>query len=686
MPIPLIVAGAAVAAKGVSTYFKSKRAKAALEAKKKAEFKAKKAQGASILNEVENLANPEYDDDPFTSNERSLYAIGGSPNEIEGGSSAASGYASIASSVMDIADTFIMDSHAKKDLEYESKKVIMNPNTSRFKQDAMRDKQNSIVRPDVYANGGGIKYNSANTAMVEAGSHESGDDLEFARPDGTSAKVEGNEGIRDVNGQVQIFSNRIPNPTGKGSIANKFLELSSLKGDLEEAKRSSGDAIDANTNVRKLAGVDKSLDNLYNAQEGIKDLSNAKTVGDVYANGGDGDKNDNDEYDTIKPNMSGLAPIQDPLENASHLRKLSLGRYGKVQVGEAMDVVAGSPEEQQLRNTYDYPYSSYTNVVNEQGDTIVYPVLNDKEHARLVKDKYPDVAVKDIYAKGGNGKNKYSLPSDDWDENEQEVESWMSDYAKPNDDKGINKEVEGKVKTNPRLAKTDALNVAATGLTLIDNIYNAKLINNMRDEVDHRSVAKVDLDKEINVDAQVHDTKRTLDNFFKNVDDNVSSSNVGLNMKLAATGESINQLNKVYDAKNKMESELKNREALVNIDIDKFNTQSYNRSQLVNQGIQDNKMSSKSANISNMIDDITKGLTRGIGIARDRETFVAKEERYADTGVTIKNVEAGRYDELTNNQYSSLIMKGFNAKGLSKEAAIKAYKRRGLALPDELKK
>ena len=53
----------------------------------------------------------------------------------------------------------------------------------------------------------------------------------------------------------------------------------------------------------------------------------------------------------------------------------------------------------------------------------------------------------------------------------------------------------------------------------------------------------------------------------------------------------------------------------------------------------------KSANVSNAIDDISQGLLRGIKIKTDKEKFMVEESRYAQTGVTINQLEEGFYKE-----------------------------------------
>lgn len=547
LALPLIGAGTSVLGSIFGAASSSKQRREALAAQKERDRRNRVAQGKAIYDEDKAMDESYINNDPV-----SLYESGGLAmiDPLTG----------IANSAVGMFGTMTNNAINSQYSQYMSNAPILNPDTSRFSRSAERDKLLNVTEEFAYG-GKGVKGNSSDTAVIQAGTHESGDDLGFIRPDGTRAKVEGDEGIRDVGDDVQIFSNRLALPGDTESIAAKFSNLSSLKGNLEKTKMTSGDAVVNNTADRKILGVDKSLDNLFASQEAIKTLE-GKQSGNEFAYGGTGIE------DPLKLRLS------DPTADAD-----ILGTDGRQAF-----------EDSSIR--FDNTGSSETSL---KGDTIV----ND----------------------------------------------------------------EGMPKTSNVNAKT--VNYAATGLTLLDNIYNAANMETPQ-VADPRYVSNVSLDTEIDVTAQENAVKTQLGNFYKNVDKNTSSSIVGLNMKLAATGDSIKNLNQVYDNKERLETQLANQEALANVDIDRTNIGIYNRNKDLQSHFDQRSSSERSANFANAIDDVTKGLLRDVDISRASERFAASEMNFADTGVILKNFDQGNYNHLTNDQVMSLLDKGRDAGNISK--------------------
>lgn len=553
MPIGLLIAGAAIAtaAGGYSIFEQDKQAKAELDAQKKLYRKQQIAQGASIVSKYNALRKPLNDADPMTPNDRSLYADGGSAMDVtstggSGGSVDLTGLDQITGGVLDIAGTYAQSQRSKDKLDYLTTRANIAEGTSRFdvaveKDNARRDLEWSKSEPTLdkvnpfadqyFANGGNaIHTNSKDTAMVLAGTHESGNDMEFTRPDGSKAKVEGNEGLRDVPGDVQIFSDRLANPMTGQSFAAEFSDLSSLKGGMERIKRSTNDAVKSNTADRKIAGINSELDNLFLTQEAVKDLKSASVVHDEYAWGGGALTTEQ------KTKLEGLE--------------------GK-----------------------------------------------EKRETRRAFRKY----------------NKENKPEEGYDP----------------------------VKTSNM----------ATGLSLLDNIFNAVTINNYDTEVPTPSLlSKVDLDTEINIDAATHAAKSQLRNYYENVDQNVTSSNVGNTMKLAATANTIKQLNQLHADKEIKETELHNQEVLANLNVDSFNAQTLNRAAAEERQREDNKFSMRSANVANMVDDIAKGLTRNSQYKADKEAFsTAAKSVSAETGIEATRINEAAYDTFSKQQVKTIL-------------------------------
>lgn len=718
MPIPIVLA-ASLAAKGIQMYSNNRKRKreGEIDAQIQEELirGQRISQGRQIVNQSQALAIPS---DPMIDNVRELNAMGGNAKKkkkrlynLGGEGLDMEGYGSIASSALDIAGTFMDSSAHKKELDAKlnrSREVKLAPIDPMFGIAAKKDAEAAKLESDQmlnkrdFAQGGnaeedipkvGLKHTSSNTVVIDAGTHESGNDMEFTRPDGTKAKIEGDEVIHTSKGRTKILSNRMINPITGESFASDAHNVSLLKGDLEESRRTTADNVKANTLDREILGKENLLDSYYNAQEEVKQLKGNKQIEANYANGG----NPDDDTLSIKTNPSGAPLVQDPLENASHYFDLKRGKHKGFTVGQSQKVEAGSPEEAELRRLYDYPYTNFAPITKEDGSSSIFPVLDSKQHADIVKDKGLTSKTVKEFAIGGNGdeeeedfdfftsaskqinKDVPAFASDNTgfvpDETKRKfVES--GEYTKTNPQRNVKDAVEAETKKVKgkdgkgvgnalrRLGSTDNLNVAMTGLTLLDNIYNASQLKKIQDNfTDPRYVSKVDLDTEYDVSGAEHAAKASLDTFYKNVDKNTTSSIVGLNMKQAALASTIKQLNKVHDTKQKVETELRNKETLANLNVDRFNAGLYNQTLARKANIE----YQKSANFSNMIDDVTRGISRGIGIKRDRETFAAQQMMQLPTGTIIKNVEAGHYAEMDPDVAKAEFDRALNSGGLSKD-------------------
>lgn len=96
--------------------------------------------------------------------------------------------------------------------------------------------------------------------------------------------------------------------------------------------------------------------------------------------------------------------VQNPIENATYLRDIGIGKYPGFSMGEALPVEAGSNVESQLRSAYDYPYTRYTMVTNPQGEQNPYPVLDTNQYNEITQRMgvTPISTGKTVeYAKGG---------------------------------------------------------------------------------------------------------------------------------------------------------------------------------------------------------------------------------------------------------------------------------------------
>ena len=693
MPLPLAIgiAGLAISAIGTGAGIagNAKQRKAALAAEKERKRQAAVAAGADAFAQSQAMANPFYDDDPFSSNEKKLYADGGSDWLS---ADAFSAYSGMISNVGNIINTGMQTKYAQDDVKrLKTEGAAMNLALSnKIAMDAQKERNAYLNDRYNYAAGGkvntsdplkGVIQQSSDTAMIAGGTHESGQDVPFVRKDGSSAKVEGGEGMRTTPTGVDIFSDRIAVPGEGVSIAKKFADLSSLKGNLEKELKGEANIISINTKKRKLESTSKAIDSLFAVQEGMKALADNVSQNRNYALGGK-DEGKGSKFDINSLGTGTVEPsIKKSIEGIEKREGSQFGAYSVVNPADSTinkvtpdGKVVGTSKyktdlERDIKSRFSYANILRTSTPEQRAKANI----DESDFQRIIAETDHGISKRGIarsvreYAKGGTDKTDpygFFSKTDPLGLLTGNLKLDKSNYTPSLQDKDAFEEaqvIEEKPSVGKRIkdtAKTvfntlnsqGGMNALATGLTLVDNIYNAKLMEKMKPE-DARFVSKVSLDKHYDASAEEHAVKAQVQGFYENVDKNVTSSAVGLNMKLSAMAEGLGKLNQIQQNKNHIESELTNREILANSEIDKANASIYNQHK--------DEMAAhymrKSANVSNAVDDISQGLLRGIKIKTDKEAFMVNESRYAKTGVTINQLEEGFYKEAGANKIDKAI-------------------------------
>lgn len=159
----------------------------------------------------------------------------------------------------------------------------------------------------------------------------------------------------------------------------------------------------------------------------------------------------------------------------------------------------------------------------------------------------------------------------------------------------------------PERAKLDygkALDFGFNASRFVDNIYNANLTKKTPQTPRPRLEQASDLDTTINIDSALNENQNDLSNFGKNVDANLSSSNVGFAEKQQAIVNKIKANNQLFQNKFNTETGLRNQKKGENAQIagrnlaklDQYDMNKYNR-ELMLKG-------EKSANVANVVEDI----------------------------------------------------------------------------------
>ena len=576
-PFMPIAAAGSIASGLFSSFSARSQQKKMMAAQREAERKASIARGAAMLNEDQALMAPSYDDNPFTDNQRKLYEEGGWVDMTN----------SLANSFNQTASAYVGNLNATDQANAIANKTPAAL-TNRVSGDANKDKERynklfanpfeDIAENPPYAKGGlvnpfnnnkGVNQQSSNTAMIMAGNHESGNDLQFTRATGTKAKVEGGEGMKTGTSGVQIYSDRVKVPGTNSTIADEFSRLSFSKGDLEAARNKESNAIARTTLDRKILGLDNTLDNLFSVQE------NAKTNANFKSNAGE---------------VDGQGQV-------------------KMFWGGGTDKNAEVKNLVQFKPAYLDPTKPSENI-----DGSVY-------------DPYENVVNTPF---SGNVTEDVAGTSEGSDKKPKNNTLWNT------------------------LKSDDGLDGIATGLTLLDNVFN--LGRNPKVNIgDPHLTNKVDLDKEYRTDAAEAGIKKELDNFYKNVDRNTNSSVVGLNMKLAAMADGIDKLNSVYDTKEKFETEMRNKEIIANSGIETQNANAMNQFDLTRAQLNKDAGMFQSANLTNAINDTVNGILRFQDRRTDKAEFMSKERVAAVTGVTMSALKDGQYSNMTKDDLNKMI-------------------------------
>lgn len=680
MPLPLGIAIAGLAVSTAGTGFSliggNKQRKAARAAEKERKRQAAVAAGADAFAQSQAMADPFYDDDPFSSNEKKLYADGGSDWLSP---EAFTAYSGMISNIGGMINSGMQTKYAQDDVKrLKTEGAAMNLALSnKIAMDAQKERNAYLSNRYNYATGGkvsasdplnGVIQQSSNTAMIAGGTHESGRDVPFVRKDGSSAKVEGGEGMRTTPNGVDIFSDRIAVPGEDVSVAKKFADLSSLKGNLEKELKTDANVISRNTKKRQIMSASKAIDHLFAIQEGLKELAGNVKKGDKFAFGGEGDDKVN-KFDVKSLGNGKVEPvIKNAITNIERKEGSQFEAYSVVNPADSTiikvttdgNIVGTYKYKTDLEREFKTRFSYANSLRSTTPEQRAKANIDEADYQRIISETDYGIAKRGIsrdvkkYATGGTDyeKDPYGFFSK---KDPLGILSSNLKITKPNDvnhaefkDAQVIEEkpsVGSKFKSTAKtvfntMNSQGGMNALATTLTLMDNIYNAKLMDKMKPE-DARFVPKVSLDKHYDTSAEEHAVKSQVQGFYENVDKNVTSSAVGLNMKLSAMAEGLGKLNQIQQNKNRIESDIANKEILVNSEIDKANATIYNQHK--------DEMAAhymrKSANVSNAIDDISQGLLRGIKIKTDKEKFMVEESRYAQTGVTINQLEEGFYKE-----------------------------------------
>lgn len=225
----------------------------------------------------------------------------------------------------------------------------------------------------------------------------------------------------------------------------------------------------------------------------------------------------------------------------------------------------------------------------------------------------------------------------------------------------------------------------------IDNIYNNEMIKKTPDipmptEKQAYYAKAMPMKTTYDVSANIADANNALTNYYKNVDDNSSSSNVGRGNKLAAFASSLTNKNAIYQNKINVETQLQNANSKNMQDVNNANTA--NAQTIANTNLaqkdqynyakmqrQQDILNAKSANIGNAVNDAQVQIQDYNANKLDQERIMLDADKYTDGSGYAKMIGSKTMDDLVKNSS--------NYKRIEK--ALKTGKQEG-ALQDFYKK
>lgn len=278
----------------------------------------------------------------------------------------------------------------------------------------------------------------------------------------------------------------------------------------------------------------------------------------------------------------------------------------------------------------------------------VNDILNFKAaHIKYIQDeikrKYPNLSDEETQAYINAAYNRGL-----WSDKLKNKEFIMKQYAVPKYKNG------GKITNKNKAALGDWLDIGASVVDILGNIgsyasnmaylkQQKKYINQLKGPEQPVPLRGVKLKTNINIAPQLDAIRESVARYEKDVDNNTSSSQVGLARKQKNRIDATLQKNQLYSQKENLETELINKNKLNAQQVSSFNTQRYNQYLREKNNVENQKLlalanlsDKKSEALSGMLEgfsDSISGIARGInqrGVERLNLKYLASKDANGD--------------------------------------------------------
>lgn len=179
-----------------------------------------------------------------------------------------------------------------------------------------------------------------------------------------------------------------------------------------------------------------------------------------------------------------------------------------------------------------------------------------------------------------------------------------------------------------------------------------RAIDNFRPVPAPRTQGSVDLDTDYNINPQLIENRRALRTMNETIDQSNTSSSAANAARLMAFTQNLNQTGQLYGQKENIETQLGNRQAMVNADIEGRNNQLLNQYDMMRRDDENQRDAMRLGATQDFFDTIQ-------GLAMDRELKRADIERLRiltqqyDPGVISRMLGAAGLEKLADNLESA---------------------------------
>lgn len=504
----------------------------------------------------------------------------------------------------------------EKDLKLIKDRDALSRFPTRGKQTTVQFKNGGSLNK--YVNGGKLSEISSDTIEVSGNSHSNGG----VTLDSIGVELEGGETIANTSSEPFVFSEEL-------GFAKKHKKIANMKKKLEDKKQDklTKNAIDRlNSREEKLMVEQETLKSLL----GLQNNKNKKQLGGLIDNENSIYNLSNKEFQEF--NLGSDPMTIDPVEG----RKEELPSFDTINkmksLEESFNVDSPAFQLAQRGESFNTPqelqqglskyrinpdeFSSYLDSRFGKGTTgtkgygegdIRNIGPKNLEAFNRLKDEISNTAPKQELKVDNTIES--TIPESLGEITTGNLQDNLKQISQDQKAVVTDKEVES-LKSNKQLDNNSLMSLLGNTGRFIDNVGARNRIREAENEVipSELLVDPISLDR-VDFSGQIAEADRQRSLLDRRITQSLADSNVAAKVRAGNLATTISQKNQILDKENRLNTEISNREASVNKNIESSNVKTKLRNELRELGARDDIRREKQANLSNIASDIVS-LTR----------------------------------------------------------------------------